>query len=172
MAEGADPTFITETASPRDKKKSRWGGLRGAAKVAAAAPKPATTPKPAAEEPKPAEPPKPVEVPEPAEPPKPAEVPEQAEPPESAKGPKPAEPSKEELPPEAKPKAPSAADDKAPTRMTAAPQKPKEKVVLPKAGIRLLHDDIVLPPQEMDREAPYAQYTKTHQRYAAAIAAK
>lgn len=56
--------------------------------------------------------------------------------------------------------------------MTAAPQKPKEKVVLPKAGIRLLHDDIVLPPQEMDREAPYAQYTKTHQRYAAAIAAK
>ena len=56
----------------------------------------------------------------------------------------------------------------APAKQTAAPKAVKE--VLPKAGIKLAHD-IMLEPQELDREAPYAQYTKTHAKYSAAIAA-
>ena len=56
----------------------------------------------------------------------------------------------------------------APAKQTTAPQAIKE--FLPKVGIKLAHD-IVLEPQELDREAPYAQYTKTHAKYSAAIAA-
>ena len=63
----------------------------------------------------------------------------------------------------------SAVPDEAPAKQTGAP-KAVVKAVLPKAGIKLVHD-LALEPQELDREAPYAQYTTTHAKYAAAIAA-
>lgn len=70
--------------------------------------------------------------------------------------------------PASEPPAVPDADHRTPARQTAAPKAVKE--LLPKVGIKLVHD-IMLEPQELDREAPYAQYTKTHATYTAAIAA-